>query len=126
VLATEDHGGGGAPVNSERGKSAMPLTLSSATPMEGSMRFVRWWQSYGRDLVGCGVMTRACGRGELAVALLVGERCERRREAREMRKTERGSRFCFQRHARAMPWHPLHARATSRWPDSGTGRPLLN
>jgi hypothetical protein len=61
--------------------------------MEGSTRFGRWWQSYGRDLVGCGVMTRACSRGELTVALLVGESHERRREAREMRKTERGSRF---------------------------------
>jgi hypothetical protein len=30
---------------------------------------------------------------ELAVALLIGESRERRREAREMRKTERGSRF---------------------------------
>jgi hypothetical protein len=34
-----------------------------------------------------------CGRGELAVTLLVGDSRERRREAKEMRKIERGSRF---------------------------------
>jgi hypothetical protein len=59
VLATEDCEGGGAPVNSERGKSAVPLTLSSAAPMGWSMRFMRWWQSCGCDLVDCGVVTRA-------------------------------------------------------------------
>jgi hypothetical protein len=43
--------------------------------------------------MGCGVVTHVCGRGELVVALLVGDSRERRREAKEMRKTERGSRF---------------------------------
>jgi hypothetical protein len=47
VLATEDCEGGGAPVNSERGKSAVPLTLSSAAPMGWSMRFVRWCRAVG-------------------------------------------------------------------------------
>jgi hypothetical protein len=86
VLAMEDCGGGSALVNYERGKSAMLLTLSSAAPIEWSTRFMRWWQSCGRDLVGCNVVTCECGRGELTVALLIGESCERRREAREWGK----------------------------------------
>jgi hypothetical protein len=71
----------------------MSLTLSSAAPNEWSTMSVRWWQSYGRDLVGCGGMSRVCGRGELAVVLLVGEGREGRREATGMRKTKLGSQF---------------------------------
>jgi hypothetical protein len=44
-------------------------------------------------------MSHVCVRGDLAVALLVGDNPERRREATEMRKTELGSRFLLPRHA---------------------------
>jgi hypothetical protein len=35
----------------------MLLTLSSAAPTVWSMRFVRWWRSYGCGVVGCGAVT---------------------------------------------------------------------
>jgi hypothetical protein len=49
-------------------------------------------------------MSRMGGRGELAVALLIGEGRERRREAMGMWKTERKSRFLLSCHAQATSW----------------------
>jgi hypothetical protein len=97
----------------------MSLTLSLAASNEWSTRYVRWWQSHGPDLVGCGGMSRVCGRGELTVALLVRDNRERRREATEMRKTKLGSRFQLPRHAQVMSWQPMHAGEQPR-----SARPL--
>jgi hypothetical protein len=40
----------------------MPLTLSSAAPMEWSTRFVRWWRGYGCGVVGCSAVMHARAR----------------------------------------------------------------
>jgi hypothetical protein len=101
----------------------MSLTLSSDAPMEWSTRFVRWWQSCGRDLVGCRVVTRVCGRGELAVAPACRRGLLEKKRGEGMGKTDRGSGFCLQRPARAMSWLPTRTWAATLWPDSGIGRP---
>jgi hypothetical protein len=88
----------------------MSLTLSSVVSTKWSTRSMRWWRSCGRDLVGYGGMSCMGGYGELAVALLVGEGCERRREATGMRKTEQKSRFLLSFHAQATPWQPTCAQ----------------
>jgi hypothetical protein len=73
----------------------MSLTLSLPAPMEWLTRFVRWWRSCGHDLVSCGMVTRVCGRGELAVALLVGESRKGGRERVSEREERLGTRGAF-------------------------------
>jgi hypothetical protein len=88
VLATEDREGDGAPVNSEQGKSAMSLTLSSTAPTGWSTRFMRWWRSCGHDLVDGGAVVSTCGRGGARGGTCSSERVAREEEGRGNGKTD--------------------------------------